>query len=169
MAKRRRKSKGIWESNYVQKEHASSPMDVILPLGAIIAVAGVGYILYTKGVGGAIKTGGGVLDKISGTLGLGFDALGKTVGGAQRWFGDVGKGISDFDRREWAKLDAIGEGLGNASCWFQKRIDPSKKCTDLNKNDLYILTGMLAGGSPKPVPKMTNQVYNTMVRIGAIY
>jgi hypothetical protein len=71
------------------------------------------------------------------------------------------------DERAAATRNAIGESIGNGFCWFRKTVFKDVECTDLNKRDLYVLTSLLEGGSPKPIPKITNQTYNTLINIGA--
>lgn len=161
-------------SDYVRTEEMSGPMDVLLPVLAIGGIIGVGYILYTKGTG-IYKTGGSALDKVWDTQKLVSDSIGDTIGGAQKWFGDFVKWNSDFDKSTYANLDKIGSQIGNAGCHIQRGFGllfgtKGPECRGsgelLSRKDDRIIALHMLTASDKPYPKITNNVYNTLVRMG---
>lgn len=126
------------------------------------------------------KSGTSLKDIVFGSRGSSGGG-GSSQGDISKPSGGLFKGIRDYwdygykrhedyvkreEKRAADTRDAIGESIGNGFCWFRKTFFHDVECTDLNKRDLHVLTNLMEGGSPKPVPKITNNTYNTMLRIG---
>lgn len=124
-------------------------------------------------VGGLIVVGF-VFLKEGGNIDRTFDEM-------RRWWHqtdvDLWAKKDEIDRRELATLNAIGESIGNTFCQIQNKVGPllfgpgfkRPQCSasKISESDRrYFALYSLAGGSPKPVPKMTNNMVRILQSIG---
>lgn len=136
-------------------------MDIVLPVLAV-GVLGIGgyYLLFSKGGKEAAGTVGGFLKNVT-------DAINST-----------GEFIGSGSYKLQQGAGSIGETVGNVGCHIQrgfgilgspfgiKPLECRGAGSWTKKEDRIIALHMLTA-SPKPYPKITNNVYNTLVRMGA--
>jgi hypothetical protein len=158
---------------------SSKALETVILIGGLGALGIVGYYVLRGGKGfeEAQDTAGQALKDLVDATRSTFEAIGSASKGAQDWVGRtqeqayknqqrIGKFGYDVQK---AVGGAAEYGL-NVGCQAQRAVAGifgiKQECTDLSKRDTYVLLSMLAGGSPKSNPKITNNMYNTMLRLG---
>jgi hypothetical protein len=166
----------------------SKGVDTVLTIAAVGALGVGAYVVLTSGtgfneardtLGRGAKNFVDAADSTFDAVAKGYEGLlkGLDVGAKRR--DAVGRAFDEGQKRAAARRDAVGEGIGNAACHLQrgfgvllspfgvKPLDCKGAGSWVSKKDSRVIALHMLTASPKSYPKITNDVAETLARLGA--